>query len=189
MSRLPIATDIISVERERWAKWRVEQPPEPPEVMRVRQIADAMDALRWKDQPAEQPPSHLALAVCDDRWDLIRKATELIERDWLPRSDPRRLASDAKWVAFCLATNEKLKLGKADILDYIEAVHPEIFATIPRTLKARSTWWAEVGGDQVRDGVSPEWKSRFTALITTAIRNKNAGFPDFLGPRENPSWD
>lgn len=192
--KLICPTDALNAERERWAKWRKTNRPsdtkaEPIEVIRVRAIAEALEGLRWKEQPARQDPSALALAVCDDRWDLIKKAASLIERDWLPRDDPRRFADDAKWLAFCLASIRSPKLGKGDILHYIETVHPELFATIRRTDKARTSWWAEIGGEQVRDAVSPEWKRQFLELIATAKRNKKAGFPDYLGPRDNPTWD
>lgn len=191
---LPCPTEALNEDRARWAEWRKNKRPseveiEPAEILRVREIAKALDALRWKEQPENQSLSALELAVCDDRWDLIHKATSLLERDWLPRLDPRRLSHDGKWIAFCLTLLESPKLGKADILEYVETVHPEIFATIPRTIKARSVWWAEVGGEQVREAVTPDWKRQFKALIATGIRNKKAGFPDYLGPLENPSWE
>ena len=187
--KLPCPTEEIQKERDRWAAWRKVNRPgkeesEPVEVLRVRQIANDLNALRWKDQPADWAPTALSLVVCDDRWELIRKATRLLEREWLSPLDPRRLYEEGQWIAFCLSHEKSLKMGKGDILEYLERVHPEIFATIPRTKNARTSWWAEVGGEQVRDGVSPEWKRKFNALIDKAICDKAAGIRAYLKP-----WD
>jgi hypothetical protein len=191
--KTPCPTDIIAAERERWDQWRRDHKPEaltpePVEVLRVRDIATALEYMQW-DEPDSPEVAALALAVCDQRWDLIRKATFMLEREWLPRNDPRRMTEDAKWLAFCLASLESPKLGKGDILEYVEKVHPDIFKAIPRTMKARSVWWAEVGGEQVRGDASPEWRRQFKELISRGIDNRKAGFPDFLGPRENPNWE
>lgn len=191
--KLKSPTDTIAAERERWDQWRRDNKPEaltpePAEVRRVRDIATALEYMQW-DEPDSREVAALALAVCDQRWDLIRKATVMLEREWLPRDDPRRMADDAKWLAFCLSAIESPKLGKADVLEYIETVHPELFKTIPRTMKARTAWWHEVGGEQVREAASPEWQRQFEALIEQGKRNLQAGFPDFLGPRDNPAWE
>lgn len=191
---LPCPTEIWNAERERWMAYRranrpTVEPDEPAEVFRVREIAQSLHDMRWADRTDYPEPTPLQLAVCDDRWDLIHKATTLLEREVLPRQDPRRLAHDGKWIAFCLSQITEPKLGKADILEYLEKVHPEIFKAIPATLKARTSWWAEVGGEQVRSSVSPLWKKQFKALIEHGLKMKNAGFPAYLGPRENPSWE
>ncbi len=191
--KLTSPTEIIDTERERWDQWRRDNKPdlvatEPVEVCRVRDIATALEQMQW-DEPDSQEVAALALAVCEQRWDLIRKATVMLEQEWLPRNDPRRQAGDAKWLAFCLVSITEPKLGKDDALGYIEKVHPDLHATIPRTMKARTAWWAEVGGEQVRGYASPQWRTQFKELIVRGIANRKAGFPDFLGPRENPNWD
>lgn len=191
--RLRNPSEIVAAERERWDQWRRDNKPEaaapePVEVRRVRDIATALEYMQW-DEPDSHEVAALALAVCDQRWDLIRKATIMLEREWLSRDDPRRRSDDAKWLAFCLTSIETPKMGKADILDYIEQVHPDIFKTIPRTIKARTAWWAEVGGEQVRGDATPEWRNQLKSLISQGVSNRKAGFPDFLGPRDNPNWD
>lgn len=195
--KLPCPTEAIAAERERWDQWRRDNrpedaSPEPVEVRRVRDIATALEYMQW-DEPDSHEVAALALAVCDQRWDLIRKATFLLEREWLPRNDKRRMAEDAKWLAFCLSSIESPKLGKNDILDYIENVHPDLFKTISRTTTARTRFWAEVAPaelDQVRgNSAPPEWTRQFKALVERGKRNRKAGFPDFLGPRENPKWE
>ncbi len=173
----------------------IQAEPPQPEVAQVREIATNLSDLRWKRNPdddtlSEKKSTALEDAICDERWDLVRKAAWLLEREALPRLDSRRLKEDAKWVAYCLSKIEEPKLSKRQILLYIERVHPEIHVTINLSPRGQTDFWSEVGPvPQSRGKSSPESKMKFAELVARAIQIKRAGFPDFLGPRDNPNWE
>lgn len=166
------------------------------EIGRIRNIANSLEALRWKRLPGEDIENEIVAltdAVCEDRWDLVTAAAQLISDENNPqiaRLDRRRMVDDAKWVAYCLYNDSRLNIPKDYILKYIKLVYPEMYATIP---KGRVDWWkdalGERTGEQKRGKLKEPIRSEFMKMIENAILARRAGFPDFLGPRENPNWE
>ncbi len=170
---------------------------EESNIVRIREIAQGLESLRWKrdtlDEYKEFEESSQALcsAICDENWDLVGAAVELlrVEGKKNPRSQIFRRKHDARWIAQCLFRHEA-NFNKSEILDYIAQVHPEIFEAIPTTPSGLSEFWKSVGDvEQSRGYPVKERVTIISEIIESAKRMEKAGFPNFLGPRMNPNWE
>lgn len=168
------------------------KPPENRDVVTIRDIATGLDELRFQ-RGLDESTKALLEAVHAGRWDAIAEAALLLQRENLPRMHKERLKDYAKTIASRLMLDPDLELGKSEVLEYIEKVHPDIFAVLNTSARGLTDWWREMGfnakGWQARGKKDRAFKDQFEKMIESAIRNRKAGFPDFLGPRENPMWD
>lgn len=162
------------------------------DIVTVRDVARSLDELRFQ-LGLDESINPLLEAICADRWDIVAEAAQLIEREKLPRLDHKRLEDYAKTIAASLLLDRSLGLGKMEVFEYIERVHPDIFEVLPTSDRGKSNWWKEMGFNsnnwQARGKKDRIFRDEFEAMIEKAIRNKEAGFPDFLGPRDNPTWE
>lgn len=176
------------------------KPPEPPpeaRVIRVREIATALDNLRFirdaKDnyEAFEKSMATLLDAVCDERWYLVKEAADLLQTEcYLPRLCREKLVEDGKFIAYSLAQIDDPKLGKSEILDIIKEVYPEVAAHLPASTEDLTRWWKEIGNVPRANGVGGrKHEDAKKALTTRLVESKKAHFPEFMGPRHDPHWE
>jgi hypothetical protein len=167
-------------------------------VIQIRKIATALDKLQYirdaKDDYEAFEKSIWALvdAACDERWDLVKEAADLLTAEYyLPRDCPDRLKEDAKFVAYSLAHIDEPKLGKLEILRVIKEAYPELYREIPTTSKGNmSEWWKQIGGVPRAYGERDNKHERaIESLISRLIKSRKSYFPEFMGPRYDPHWE
>jgi len=185
---------IISAYRKSWNDWRSKNKPDdkwsqhtdPPDVLWIRDIAVALRELAWveRNQETMRP---LELAACDERWDLIQDAANLLEYEALPLDDKRRFRNHSMWIAYRLSVITEIRLVKSEILGYIGTVHPDIFEAIPLTAQGKTFFWKRIESytGQIpphRGNIDPSREKVFQGLIKRGIEARKTPFPEFIDP-------